>query len=178
MKCLSPKDQQTLYNHLKTSLDHKDVLLQILFETGCRIGEALRLTPGHLTAETQTLRIDPLKRSELRRVTISQNLTSKLARYERPLRYYLGETVRPDSLRRSLARHLSRTLQNLSIPDTNLHTLRHTAITRLYVATKDLILTKQWAGHRSINSTMCYMHADLKAQANEKASDLLKNLAG
>lgn len=41
----------------------------------------------------------------------------------------------------------------------NYHSLRHTALTNLYEATKDVLVVKKIGRHKSIESTMIYVHA-------------------
>lgn len=38
------------------------------------------------------------------------------------------------------------------------HSLRHTALTRLYEKTKDIRLVQEVAGHANISTTMIYTH--------------------
>lgn len=181
MKLLTTAEAKTLYGYLKSSIDPKDVFLQILFETGARVSESLTLSATHLVG--YSLGIDPLKGSGPRKVTVSPNLAAKLAhlpadRWARSLSPAGGTPPTNASLKRGLCRHFHALSQRLLHRRVNLHTLRHTAFMRLYLATKDLLLVKQWAGHRSIGSTMAYMHEDRGAMADATANSLLKALDG
>lgn len=51
----------------------------------------------------------------------------------------------------------------------SVHTLRHTAATLMYQQTKDILLVKEFLGHKSIESTQIYAHmnSDLIKQAVE-----------
>lgn len=174
MKILQPKEATSLYLALRDSLDPRDTFLALLFETGARVSEALALTATDLVGVT--LGVPPLKGSLPRVVTLSPLLAAKLRHFPTRWADALGDAQAPGSHRRALCRrfhelttlHLNRRL--------NLHALRHTAFTRLYLATKDLLLVKQWAGHRSINSTMVYMAADLRREADETNASLLNAL--
>jgi integrase len=46
------------------------------------------------------------------------------------------------------------------------HALKHTGITFVALGSKDLLATKDWAGHASISSTMIYAHPDARTTAN------------
>lgn len=176
MKRLTDTEAQVLYRHLLTSIAPRDVFLQLLFETGARVSETLTLTTDTLVGAC--LGIAPLKGSTPRTVTLSENLAAKLRRLPPLWSDALGrEGSTTASRRRGLDRHLKTTMASLGLRPLNLHALRHTALTRLYVTTKDLMLVKAWAGHRSINSTVIYMQVDAQDRANATNQVLLKALA-
>lgn len=177
MKLLSNSEAQALYHYLLNSINPLDTFLQLLFETGARVSETLTLSAESLVGTS--LGIRPLKKSLPRTVTLSANLTAKLARL--PAHQWaeaIGRLATRESRRRRLCRHFHEVTHRLLGRRVNLHALRHLAFTRLYLATKDLLLVKQWAGHRSINSTMTYMAADLRGRADEAHQVLLKVLGG
>jgi integrase len=123
--------------------------------------------------------IPGLKNSYRRKVAISQALADRLRLFTHEYRFAIGSGSR-QSQRRVLCRHWHK-LTASTIPGVgrriNLHALRHTAFSRLYSATKDLLLVKQWAGHKSVNSTMVYMHLEASGAADSATQLLLKNLA-
>lgn len=175
MKMLTDTEARECYQYLLQSQDPKDVFIQVLFETGARVSESLTLAASSLSPEGLT--IQPLKRSNLRTVAISDNLRAKLeelpeARWSKSF----GETVKAASLSRSLCRHFHHLTETLLTRRVNLHALRHTAFSRLYSATRDLMLVKQWAGHKSIQSTLVYMQADQTREANQTSTQLLNTL--
>lgn len=177
MKRLTDAEASALYRHLTQSADPKDVFLQLLFETGARVSETLTLGSHDLLGAS--LGIAPLKGSAPRTVTVSPNLAAKLRRL--PAACWsaaLGAAATLPSRRRALDRHFRGTLAAVTgrQAPTGLHALRHTAFSRLYAATKDLMLVKTWAGHRSIASTVVYMTLDTQARANQTQEDLLKGL--
>jgi len=174
MKILSEAESRTFYRVLTDSIDPRDTFLQLLFETGARVSESLTLGEDDLVGASLTIR--PLKNSNPRVVTLSSGLVAKLRRLP-PGRWSrsLAETVRLDSVRRSLTRHFHQRTKTLLGRRLNLHSLRHTAFSRLYVASKDLLLVKQWAGHKSINSTLVYLRVNNQEEANRTAQDILKS---
>jgi hypothetical protein len=44
----------------------------------------------------------------------------------------------------------------------------------LYEVTKDIMLVKQWAGHKSLSSTLVYMQVDLRDKANDIVAKMLQ----
>jgi integrase len=82
-----------------------------------------------------------------------------------------------ESRRRALCRRFHRLTQSLLGRRVNLHCLRHTSFSRLYAATKDLLLVKEWAGHKSIQSTLVYMTLENLAEANKTQAAILRDLA-
>jgi len=65
--------------------------------------------------------------------------------------------------------NFAKILKKAGIADGNLHTLRHTFVSRLVMAGVDLTTVKELAGHASIATTMRYAHLspDHKARAVE-----------
>lgn len=157
MKGLPSHESATLYAWLSASKELGDVALQVLFETGCRASEALNLVGGSLSAGS--LDITPLKGSLPRRIEVSPNLRAKLEEALGP--FPLGAVLFPgtarSSWRRLLLRHMHERTRLVLGRRRELKALRHTAMARVYQATGDLLTTRAWAGHVSINSTLVYM---------------------
>lgn len=162
MKALTKEEAAVLYRHLTASTCPLDVAIQTLFETGARVSECLALWGGSLTQDL--LDIVPLKGSLPRRVVVSPNLAAKLRSPAVMLASApWGETLFPGVARASWRRLLCRYYHQLTLRllgrRRHLHGLRHTAFSRVYAATQDLLLTKSWAGHVAIGSTVVYMEA-------------------
>lgn len=167
MKRLQDHQAKILYRYLKNSINPKDMILQLIFETGCRVSEATPLCLGDL--EGEFINITGLKGSRNRRVQISENLTHKLMRLDMKPTFmrHVSKTRSLDSARRILTRRFHELTLELLGFRCNLHMLRHTAISRLYLQTKDIILTQTWAGHKSTNSTAVYISLDYEEKANK-----------
>lgn len=165
MKSLTRAEESKLYSYLLQSTDPKDVFLQLLFETGARVSEALGLVGGSLSSGS--LDIEPLKGSKPRRVVLSLNLQSKLTL---PMSGTLGQALFPAAARASHRRLIVRHYHALSLrllgARRHVHGLRHTAFSRVYRTTKDLLKTQAWAGHVSIQSTVTYMLAESQAEVS------------
>ncbi len=173
MKKLTDEQANILYEHLKFSLDPKDVIIQICFETGCRISEALALGVNSLVGNI--LAIDPLKNSNFRQVAITPNLQRKLESLSDQKRYInkATETRNRDSQRRAMDRHFKALTLKLFQDPKNLHSLRHTCFTRLYNQTHDILMVRDWAGHKSLKSTLVYLEDSRKEKANEAMMEIL-----
>jgi integrase len=167
MKRLTTKAAHKLYSYLRDSIDPKDTILQLIFETASRVTESTELRPEDLTGSQ--IHIRSLKGSEPRDVLLSDNLTRKLERMmdKEKFSHYISKSKNPETLRRILTRHLHKLTQFLLGERINLHCLRHTTISILYQETKDIVLVQAWSGHRSINSTRQYVHLDNKQKANQ-----------
>lgn len=163
MKSLSKSEADTLYRHLATSPCPRDLAIRLLFETGARVTEALTLVGGSLSKDI--LDITPLKGSLPRRVQVTPELAARLQEIlsavtpDTPLGAALFPGTARSSWRRLLCRHYHALTLRLFGHRRHLHGLRHTAFTRVYRATQDLLLTKSWAGHAAIGSTVVYMEA-------------------
>lgn len=170
MKKLTDDQAREVYRFLKSSIDSRDILIQCIFETGCRVSESLLLRPDSL--EGSILTVQPLKSSKVRRVKISDNLLNKYKKSDYVAT--LGVGITRDSQRRALCRRFHWICEELLGIRIKIHALRHTAFSRLYSSTKDLLLVQEWAGHRSINSTLEYLKEHRREEADEAMSLILE----
>lgn len=179
---LEPAEQAALYRVLHASTCCPfDTFIMLLFETGMRVSESLTLSEEDLSP-SGVLSIAPLKGSNPRRVALSPGLQVRLRRLPRhrwseALVKREGMTTTLASRKRVLCRHYHKLTKRVLCRRLNLHSLRHAAITRLYEATKDVVMTQQWAGQASISSTMIYVHQMKQKEANDRAQLLLKSFA-
>jgi integrase len=173
MKRLTESEAKRLYVALKNSLDPKDIILQILFETGARIGEVTSL--GAKSLEYDRLKIKALKNSHNRSPKISDNLRVKLSRMTEKPTYvaYVTSSENRDTQRRLMTRHFHQVSERLLGRRYNIHALRHTAISRLYEASRDIVATQAWAGHKSGNSTLAYIALERQGLAEKTMSEIL-----
>jgi integrase len=166
MKGLSKREAATVYAWLRSSADPKDIALWAIFETGARVSELLGAVGGSLS--DGSLDIVPLKGSLPRRVELSPGLAERLAPLLSP--FPLGASLFPGaakaSWRRLLLRHHHARMTMLIGRRRPLKALRHTAMARVYSATGDLLLTRAWAGHVSVNSTLVYMEEVRQAEGS------------
>jgi len=134
-------------------------LLQLLKETGVRIGEAAQLKWIDVDLENGTVRVTPEKGSEPRMFKISSKLRAMLIELQAR---ESSEKVFPRSIRnqrRIFQRQRKRVaakLHNPRIENITFHTFRHWKATMEYHKTKDILYVMKLLGHRSISNTLIY----------------------
>jgi integrase/rubredoxin len=146
-------------------------LLQLLKETGIRIGEAAKLRWIDFDAERRIVSVRPLKGSNPRIFKISD----KLARMLNALAKH-GELIfngNPGVLRRAFEIQRARAAEKLKNPrlkNITFHTLRHWKATMEYHKTKDPWHVKNVLGHKNLKSTQVYInieHALFQTESDE-----------
>lgn len=134
------------------------VSLQLLKETGMRIGEAWKLRWIDIDEERRTIRCRPEKGGDPRLFKVSNKLMAMLNILPKTSDHVFGE--------KSLKSHrwnyvqqrkrLAKKLQNPRLKQITFHTFRHWKATMEYNRTKDILYVKQLLGHKNINSTLIY----------------------
>lgn len=133
-------------------------LLQLLKETGMRIGEAKNLTWTEIDLENLQITLNhPEKNGKPRVFKISPKLSAMLNALskdkEGPFRSCQTNLYRNfESQRKQLANKL----QNPRLLRITFHTFRHWKATMEYHKTKDILHVMQLLGHRNIKSTLVY----------------------
>ena len=136
-------------------------LLQLLKETGMRIGEAVRLRWIDIDPERRTVRVRPEKGSNPRIFKVSEKLMSMLGALPRRGEYVFDTNVRSLQLRLwRVRRRIAQKLQNPRILRITFHTIRHWKATMLYHQTKDILYVKDFLGHKSVENTMIYVNIE------------------
>ncbi len=137
-------------------------LLQLLFETGCRIGEAALLQWQNIDFKSRNLKINcPEKGGNARTIQLSQELLAMLkALPKREDIHIFNPNVR--TLSSTFARQrnrLARQLQNPRFKQIHFHTLRHLRATLTYYKTSgDILKVKYLLGHKRLDTTGRYAH--------------------
>jgi integrase/recombinase XerC len=175
-KILSPDEQTRLLEVVAQRGCRRDLtLLTLALTTGLRLRELVGLNVGDVTTRSGEVawNVDLPKKitkgrrggvaflSERARVVLRDFLAAK-----RVMRESMALTA--PLFRSSMTRRLS--LRRVQVifarwqreagfeVHYNFHTLRHTAITNVYRATKDLFLTQRFARHASPVTTVAYTH--------------------
>jgi len=133
-------------------------LLLLLKETGCRIGEILRLEWTDLDLEAGTANVRAEKGSRNRQARLSQRLQAMMMRLPKKNKLVFSGT-KTGTLINHLAilrKRLASKLENPRLLRIHFHTFRHWYATKTYHKTKDLLFTQRVLGHRSLNSTLRY----------------------
>jgi len=141
-------------------------LLQLLKETGVRIGEACNLTWLDIDTESGTLRVTPEKGSRPRAFKVSSKLKAMLIELRGTIKSEIPFPNHIRNLRRNFQRQRQKVaarLQNPRLLQIHFHTFRHWKATMEYHKTKDILHVMHLLGHKSISNTLIYTQLiDLK----------------
>jgi integrase len=132
-------------------------VLQTLKETGCRIGEVLRIEWTDIDPETGVLNIRAEKGSKNRQCKISPKLVAMIMRLPRKDRQVFPGVV--NSLRTNFGKvrkRLSFKLENPRLLKIHFHSFRHWFACKTYWKTRDILYTQKVLGHRDLQSTLRY----------------------
>jgi integrase len=133
-------------------------VLQLLKETGMRIGEALRLDWNDVDFEKRTVVLNnPEKHGNPRTFKISEKLISMLNRLSRDNSKVFGTSWRTTINNFNAQRKRSaKKLGNPRLLRIHFHTLRHWKATMEYHRTKDILYVMKLLGHKNIANTLVY----------------------
>ncbi len=143
-------------------------LIAALLNTGIRPGEAVALVRADLrgTDRAPLLRVRRLKKRAAKGVIDDLPISRALAR----LLHQVGRSCTADArLFPMTVRNAEKVFHRLARAadlrlELRLYSLRHTASTRAYRATRDLRLVQDQLGHSSPNVTAIYTHVDPEAR--------------
>jgi len=133
-------------------------LLQLLKETGARIGEAVRLKWTDIDFERRLVTITPLKGSRPRMLPISVKLADMLRNLRKKSERIFAR--KPSANFHMQRARLARKLGNPRLLRIHFHTLRHFKGTTEYHKTKDILHVMNVLGHKRIENTMIYINLE------------------
>ena len=173
---LSPEEALKLVN-APSNLKHRTIL-QLIYGTGLRASEALRLRLEDVDSKRMVLRVQKGKGNKDRYVPITASLLEALRYYWRCYRpkVYLFEsaqTGRALTLRTVQAVFQKAKGQIGINRAVSVHTLRHSYATHLLEAGVDLIAIKTFMGHGHLSTTARYLHI---GQTHKNLPDLLSGI--
>jgi integrase/ribosomal protein S27AE len=139
------------------------LILQLLKESGMRIGEALRLKWMDMNTENNTIILnEPEKHCEPRIFRVSPKLIGMLQSYPKKAETIFGsvrERHRQHTFKLQRIR-LAQKLGNPRLKQIHFHTLRHWKATMEYHKTHDVYHVKMLLGHKSLTSTEIYINIE------------------
>jgi len=170
------------------SLRRYRIPVKLIYCCGLRLSECLSLTVHDIDAAGGKLWIRDSKNNKDRMVPIAQSMIGDLRRYwavhRHPLLLFpnVGRgTCTPDKVAgrmhgadspmpvNSLQRLLVVARKKLNIPDATPHTLHHSFATHLVEAGASIHTVKDLLGHKSIATTMVYLHLTHRSEQDARA---------
>lgn len=152
---LSWQEIDLLTNYYK---DKRNNLIVFLFlQTGIRLNELANIKVDDINLMDQFITVYG-KGGRERQVYISNKTKEMIQEYlneYKPTEYLFGIK------RREIQYIVTQAMKKLGIKGST-HTLRHTIATKMYEQTNDILLVKEFLGHRSIESTQLYTHISNK----------------
>ena len=136
-------------------------LLQLLKETGARIGEIDFLQWKHIDQERKAITITAEKGSNSRILPLSNKALAMLNALKKTTNKVFNSYkhgLRNNYL--TIRKRTAQKLQNPRINNITLHTFRHYKGTMEYHKTKDILHVQVVLGHKNIQSTMIYINLE------------------
>ena len=139
------------------------VILMLAYSAGLRVSEIAKLKINHIDSEQMIIRIEQAKGMKDRYTLLSKRLLKELRTYWRlyqpkSLLFYRKDPNTPMSIAtmQAIYRHAKK---NAGITKgRGIHTLRHCFATHLLEAGYDVRKIQILMGHRSLSTTMTYLH--------------------
>ena len=168
-KILSWREIDLLINYYK---DKRNNLIVFLFlQTGIRLSELANIKVEDINLMDQFIKING-KGGNQRQIYISNKTKEMIQEYlkeYKPTEYLFGIK------RREIQYIVTQAMKKLGIKGST-HTLRHTIATKMYEQTQDILLVKEFLGHKSIESTQLYTHISNKMVKEAVERNPLNNL--
>lgn len=161
---------QSEVRSLVMAIDHFEVraIIQLIYATGMRIGEALGLKPGHIDRARKRIRVVSGKGRKDRELPMSPTvlrLLEAIARYQRdqlgfnPNYLFPGRGGKTPKDERLVSKHLKPALVRAGITKrVTAHTLRHSFATHQLEHGINIRQLQKLLGHKSLKTTLIYVH--------------------
>ena len=157
---------------------HKtSVFLQTLKETAMRSGECSKLKWENVDLTRRTIILNETEKNGNPRIfTISDILANMLARMPKKTEYVFGTSSKAvrSSVFYAERKTIAHKLGNPRILKIGLHTFRHWKATMLYHETHDIVLVKEFLGHKTLDVTLLYIQIEKALFKNEAENFIVK----
>ena len=152
------------------------VFLQTVKETAMRSGECSKLRWENVDFQRRTIILNEAEKNGNPRIfSISSNLEAMLARLHRKTEYLFGSSKAcMSSSFYSERKRIAHKLGNPRILKIGLHTFRHWKATTLYHETHDIVLVKEFLGHKTLDVTLLYIQIEKALFRNEAENFIVK----
>ncbi|MBU1567450.1 MAG: site-specific integrase [Proteobacteria bacterium] len=145
------------------NLKHQ-ALLSVIYGSGLRVSEVVRLRVEHIESEQRLLRIEQGKGRKDRYTILSEKSLILLRQYWRIYQpgkwlFFAGDKNQPMPVATAQKVYM-RAKQKAGVTrGRGIHTLRHCFASHALEQGVDLFIIKRWLGHTSIKTTCMYLHA-------------------
>ena len=140
-------------------------MVTLMYSSGLRVGEVCRLKYSDIQRSSMRIHVAQTKNRSDRYALLSQKALDLLTRYwfeyDRPTDWLFPAKQDPSKhckagvLQRQVMGHRDKLALN---PRLNCHSFRHAFATHLYENGADLFTIKELLGHKSLHSTLIYLH--------------------
>ena len=158
-------------------------MVSLMYSSGLRIGEVCHLKYKDIQRSSMRIHVTKTKNRSDRYAILSQRaldiLTEYWYAYDRPTDWLFPSKqdpfrpIKTAVVSRQVLEH--RKLLNLN-PKLNCHSFRHAFATHLYESGTDLFTLKELLGHKSVHSTVIYIH--LASYSSRNISSPLDQMGG
>jgi integrase len=153
------------------------VFLQTLKETAMRSGESSKLKWENVDLMRKTIILNETEKNGNPRIfSISDILANMLARMPKNTQYVFGTSSKAvrSSVFYAERKTIAHKLGNPRILKIGLHTFRHWKATMLYHETHDIVLVKEFLGHKTLDVTLLYIQIEKVLFKNEAENFIVK----
>lgn len=154
-KILNMEEIKRLLNYYDSTRNR--LIIYLFLQTGIRLSELANIKLEDINLDEQYIKVI-VKGGRERQVYISNKTKEKIKEYIKesdPGEYLFGIK------KREIQYIVTTAMRNLGLEGST-HTLRHTIATLMYEQTQDILLVKEFLGHKSIESTQIYTHISNK----------------
>ena len=148
------------------NLKHR-VLLKTTYSAGLRVGEVIALKPEHIDSARMLVRVESGKGRKDRDTILSKRLLPELRYYYKTCRprnwLFPGKDPEKHICATTAQRAYTKAKKKAKIKKgKGIHTLRHCFATHLLEMGYDIRKIQMLTGHKSVQSTMIYLHVSRK----------------